>query len=309
MLAVDVNGDGDPDVVIGGTSLSVALGHGDGTLGSEIDTPLNSLLLQGLVAGDFNGDGKLDIIGASGGADEIGGAYLSLGNGDGTFQTPTTLSTQTLTAVAKADFNGDGKPDVVLLSPGSSTSEGKLILLLGNGNGTFRAPVNLSFGKFYLDALCLGDLNGDGIPDIIVSGGSVPEELPLYGQLPTPGNAYVSVLLGNGDGTFAQPVTYEVNQPSAVSSGIAAGLVAADLNGTRDLDVVLSVFTYLYTFNGNGDGTLVQQSGEIPVSNANSVITGRVTNTPKPDILLGADAYSFTNNSELTSSVWILLNQ
>ena len=114
------------------------------------------------------------------------------------------------------------------------------------------------------------------------------------------------MLLGMGDVTFATPVAYEVNQIEAISSGLAPALAAGDFSGTGNLDIALSVYTYMFLFHGNGDGTLVQEPGQIPVAQAVSVTTGDVTNQGKPDLLLGDDAYE---GGSFTSSVWVLLNQ
>ena len=182
VLAVDINNDGNADVIVGGSLLSVALGRGNGSFAPSLTTtPLNGGFIAWMAAGDFNGDGKLDVIAVSAGVfATVEGAYLLLGNGDGTFQTPIALSTQTLTGVAAADFNGDGRLDVVLLNPGNS-SLASVIILLGNGDGTFQPPVNLNVQQgfsYYFRGLCVADLNGDGIPDIVLSGSTTLGNLP-----------------------------------------------------------------------------------------------------------------------------------
>ena len=98
---------------------------------------------------DFNDDGRPDILSASG--------NLSLGNGNGTFKTGTTVPG---TTVAVADFNGDGKPDVLELGTGS------LQVLLGNGGGTFQAPIVTNIAAD-LTVVATTDLNGDGKADVV----------------------------------------------------------------------------------------------------------------------------------------------
>src|SRR3984885_9847091 len=120
---------------------------------------------------DFNGDGKPDILTSDG--------TLNLGNGDGTFTTGTPVSG---TALAVADFSGDGKPDVL------EAGTGTLLVLLGNGDGTFQPPVTTNSGAS-LTAVAAIDLNGDGKADVV---GIFNNTLRVY--------------LANGDGTFAAGV-------------------------------------------------------------------------------------------------------
>jgi uncharacterized repeat protein (TIGR01451 family) len=174
----DFNGDGNADLIasdgcglIGelcvGTSNSVFLGNGDGTFRAGS----NYNLAGSVTVGDFNGDGKADLV-ADGGA--------LLGNGDGTFQAGISFGASGTAVVG--DFNGDGRDDLAVANlNGTGVS-----VLLGNGDGTFQTPVNYVAVPSFR-SIAIGDFNGDGNTDIVTGG---------------------SLLLGNGDGTFQTALSY-----------------------------------------------------------------------------------------------------
>src|ERR1022692_2191653 len=127
-------------------------------------------------------DGKLDLAAANG----VGVSVL-LGNGDGAFQPAVTYAAGTYTeSIAGGAFNGDGNPALAVTNPGSS---GIVSVLLGNGDGTFQAAVNYNVGT-YPYSVAVGDFNGDGKPNLVVTNNTSSTA------------DSVSVLLGNGDGTF-----------------------------------------------------------------------------------------------------------
>lgn len=182
----DFNGDGKADLAVGngGDSIAILLGNGDGTF-TPAGTVHSGVNNSPIAAADFNGDGKLDLAVAGGGVNGVSESVTILtGNGDGTFNTSSSgqnPSSSTVTWMQVADFNQDGIPDVVLADQG-----GNATVLLNNGSGAFNAsyPVVTGLSVPYYLMVGVGDLNGDGYPDI-VAGGYYNNTLGIYLTEPT----------------------------------------------------------------------------------------------------------------------------
>ena len=167
----DFNRDGKADLAVADYSsntVTVLLGNGDGTFTEVASSPATGIEPLSIAVGDFNGDGVPDlaVTNQNNGAPALGSVTVLLGHGDGTF-TPTAVSPVTGSnpnSVAVADFNGDGRADLVVANAGSNT----VTVLLGNGDGTFAAPLSFGAGADPL-FVAVGDFNGDGIPDLAIA--------------------------------------------------------------------------------------------------------------------------------------------
>jgi hypothetical protein len=181
-------------------------------------------------AGDFNGDGKLDIASANNGSDDV---TVLLGDGAGGLTSHFTASvTGAPAGIASGNLNGDTILDLVV----SKELENSIGVLIGNGDGTFDDEVTYAMGASP-QAVVLADFNGDSKLDVATA--------DLFGES-------VSVRLGNGDGTFGDLKT-------TVVPGGPNGMAAGKLNSDAILDLAVSLYdnAQLATLIGQGDGTFL----------------------------------------------------
>src|SRR4029077_12665037 len=138
-----------------------------------------------------------------------------LGNGDGTLRPAVASNSLFPYSIVVADLNGDGWPDLMTTT---TNAGGDVSVLIGNGDGTFQTEVNYSLDADYQSPAVVADVNGDGKADILVG------SLYCLGGVALP-HGCVSVLLGRGDGTFQDVVTYYSGGP------IGGWLAVADIDG------------------------------------------------------------------------------
>jgi hypothetical protein len=223
----DFNNDGLIDIVVSDNAqqdITFFQGNGDGTFTKETAATISTpSLAHGVVVADFNMDGFDDVAYAVDTAapnSSLSDLYVALGNGNGTFQTPTApVASEIGEFLTTGDTNADSFPDVVAASitrpPNGTNNIGpSLFVLLGKGDGTFK-PTATYTSDIPSDPH-LADVNGDGIPDIIAGGST--------GAL---------VYQGNGDGTF-QPY----QEPSIGGFALTYAVNAGDYNNDGNADLI-----------------------------------------------------------------------
>jgi len=275
MVAGDFTGNGRLDLALVDTvtqGVDLLLNIGKGAFeAARFFTLASDVSEEGVVAADFNGDGKLDLA-------TSGGSVL-LGNGNGTFQTPVPFATGGGSSIAAGDFNGDGKIDVVTVGIFGEP----LSLSLGNGNGTFQAATEIApiCGPF----VTTGDFNGDGKLDLAV----VSNTSECGG---TPG---LAVLLGNGDGTFKPPAFYPIGNQTYFST-IAVGDFSDD--GKPDLAVCNGADNTIDILLNQGNGTFSVGSPILVGTGPSAVTAGDFNNDGKLDLAV---------TNQLSNNVSILI--
>ena len=226
---------------------------------------------------DVNGDGRPDLLATNNSNNTVG---VLLGNGNGTFQAATTYGSggSGPVGLAVADVNGDSRPDVLVTNQTSNTAG----VLLGNGNGTFQAATTYATGTNPL-RIAVADVSGDGRPDLLVINFNNSVGVGL------------SVLLGNGNGTFQAAATY------ATGGNTPIGLAVADVNGDSRPDVLVTnqSSSTAGVLLGNGNGTFqAATTYATGGSGSTDLVATDVNGDGRPDLLVA---------NQLSGTVGVLL--
>jgi Bacterial Ig-like domain (group 3)/FG-GAP-like repeat len=282
----DLDEDGKLDLIMASENGYVLLlGQGDGRFGAPVTYSVPQWGGGGAAVGDFDGDGQVDIVGAVTVSDPV--AFMLKGFPDAGFNGAATLDVgATIHSAVMKDLNGDGLADLV-----ADTGSGTYVSL-SNGDGTFRAS---SDSIVLGEQLLIEDFDRDGVPDALYVPSSpysslnfrrglgngafaLPVQgLSLYhgasypaaadfngdGKLDLTGitDSFLNVWQGNGDGSFAAPVSYFL--PSATNGYCGGGdIIATDLNGdgSPDLMVAFAGLVNVFLNADDGSGTIVPGS-------------------------------------------------
>jgi hypothetical protein len=288
----DINGDGKDDVIIAhqpgsiaaSASFDVLLSNGDGSFTVKNNYPITTNQLAGGVLFDVDGDGKLDAVIVDGGLP--GTVWTALGNGDGTFQTPTSFA---LTggrgeSPVFADLNGDGFLDIAE----DDAATGELTVYLATSATQYGPPTQFATSDGVNDSCSntVGDLTGDGNPEIAAANCD---------------DNTITIYVNNGDGTFKTGAYFSAAIAPSNNSVVGVGplgLTIADVNGDGRGDVIA-------TNAGARDVTVLLGNGDGTVQSANvGYATGGNPGTPAliadmngdglADLLVADNQYSFS---------------
>jgi hypothetical protein len=261
----DLDGDGRVDVVTVGDGLGVYLGQGDGSFSARTRYTCGKGA-RSVAVSDLNGDGRPDIVTANHDANTIS---LLLGKGDGTFAPSADFATGVSpSTVLVGDVDGDGKPDVVTVNDASDWS--LISVLRGAGNGKLVDHVDTEGTDVqHTTTAVLGELNGDGKLDIVVSSVDATK-----------------VMLGKGDGRFAAPV-------SGTWGNVAHSLVLSDVNRDGKPDIVVLMAGAVRVLLGQGNGAFAAALDSPTSSDAVAAAVGDVDGDGNPDVVLTMATASF----------------
>lgn len=266
LAVADVSGDGNLDVVVlnsVGEKISVLPGDGAGNIGypgqfGAGDYP------HSVVTGDFNGDGHADAATANIESNDVS---VLINDGQGGFSAdsrfPADAGPSWITA---GDMNGNGLTDLVTANLGGGT----VSILYGDGEGDFAAPVNLSVGEGFQSpyAVALGDVNGDGHPEIATANNNIE-------------NFGASLLLSDGEGGFHPAVPLDLGEGFFSPQGIAL----ADATGDGHPDVLVATFDTIALLEGEGSGSFAEAVHLTADLGPVMAVVADVTGDGNPDVV------------------------
>ena len=314
-LPGDFDRDGRLDLaIVSNSSEAVFLyaGNDQGGFGPPVDTTVRDSYLGGLVTDDFNGDGLLDMAASVLEQDQVA---IKIGHGDGTFgpetRFPAGVGPLTL---ASADMNVDGLKDLVVLvrnwhfQAPNPPPTGNVGVLLGNGDGTFQPPALFDDpGLRPVEAMHVRDLDGDGVPDVVVANGTDSE-----GSF----QPDLSYFHGNGDGTLTPAGHLSAGTVNVYPYAwtYVQSLASGDFDGDGVLDIVVAlsglasqppVAGTVRILRGLGGGAFADPVTVGETVSSASVAVADLNGDGEEDIVV-ADAASYTR--EEPGALFTLLN-
>jgi hypothetical protein len=287
IAAGDLNLDGTPDLIVSGFGdrptggqgdLNILLGNGDGSLQVANPSAAGNLPFT-LAAADFNSDSKLDLAVSDFGNGDNGGVNLLAGNGDGTLQLPILQPAGVNpVGIAATDFNRDGKLDLAVADnrDPSAIGRGGVSILLGSGSGSFQLVPTLFRISSVPTSIAAGDLNGDGMPDVVVS-----SFISVFGR----SVGTMNVLLGDGSGMFESKF-FGTGGTSRGSPAAFLPLSAnvGDFDGDGNQDVAEIVGSSVVVLEGKGDGTFRGRLNFAAGTSPFVLTVGDVNGDGRPDL-------------------------
>ena len=281
-LAVgDLDNDGHQDIVavidtvdaqgaFPGGQLVLLRNNGSGVFTATAHYPIGNNILA-VAAGDFNGDGRADVVVEKDG--DIVSVYLNTGSG--TLAAPVAVDAGGTRQLAVADLNNDGRPDIAAASgAGNAVS-----VIFNTGNGTFGPPVRYPVGR-YAHYVTIADVDGNGYKDLVVSNRT---------------DGSISVLRNDGSGAFGPQAVYRAGQsPAAIAVGDLDG------DGNADIAVANVSSSNLSILTGNGNGTFRTGYSAGLMSNLYSVAMADFNGDGRQDLAASTDINAM--------HLWVWLN-
>lgn len=291
LITADFNHDGMADLAVADADngrIAIILQTAPGVFAAPVFSATTTQFTTSLAVGDFNGDGFLDLLAGnldtSATPGSPGSVDLLLGNGDGTFAAATQAISvpSNITDLVVADFNGDHILDFAFSAvgdPSDPSITNGVEVVLGNGDGTFGAPTSYHTTDLGVPSQILaGDLNGDGFVDLVVANGDYP--------------GTVSILAGNGDGTFQTPVNLD-------SDAFPTLLAMGDPDGDGDLDLLVG---------NSGDATITAYNNDHIVTTEDTVGVVGITVNPVDDAAVAVNDTGATVAENAVVSIDTLAN-
>ena len=291
-LSADFDGDANRDLVIPGpTGVDIYPGHGDFTFGTAIGLVTTGPPLDGIVA-DFDNDGRKDLITAQGEANTIS---ILVNRGAFLFTASDMFIPHDVNDLTAADVNRDGRLDLLAAAgrfdTDSSKGVGSMLVLRGNGDGTFGAPVvyPTETGAFQIVA---GDFNRDGVIDVATGNRSSIGIDDCSGTLKTWDS--VSILTGRPDGTFATAWNFSVGDQSLMDftnpqvdryRNTLSSLNTSDLNGDHATDLIASHGAILFNIPAAANRPPTVDAGPDTATSESGTVFRPIASDPDDDVL------------------------